>query len=80
MFVKEGGFTDADEESLVLFAAQAAAVIANARAHGEDGVQPADTAEPQDHPDSRPMWLGGVSPGGDHAKRPAVDVDGGITE
>ena len=46
MFVKEGGFTDADEESLVRFAAQAAAAIANARAHGEDGVQPADTAEP----------------------------------
>ena len=33
---KEGGFTDADEEVLVLLAAQAAAAIANARAHREE--------------------------------------------
>ena len=33
---KEGGFTDADEEVLVLFAAQAAAAVANARAHREE--------------------------------------------
>ena len=33
---KEGGFTDADEEVLVLFAQQAAAAIANARAHREE--------------------------------------------
>ena len=30
---REGGFTDADEETLVLFAQQAAAAIVNARAH-----------------------------------------------
>ena len=30
---KRGGFTDADEEMLVLFAQQAAAALANARAH-----------------------------------------------
>ena len=33
---KEGGFTDADEEVLVLLAAQAAAAVANARAHREE--------------------------------------------
>ena len=33
---KEGGFTDADEEMLVLFAQQAAAAIANARAHRDE--------------------------------------------
>ena len=33
---KEGGFSDADEEVLVLFAAQAAATLANARAHLEE--------------------------------------------
>ena len=33
---KEGGFTDADEEMLVLFAQQAAAAVANARAHREE--------------------------------------------
>ena len=33
---KAGGFTDADEEVLVLLAAQAAAAVANARAHGEE--------------------------------------------
>ena len=33
---KDGGFTDADEEALVLFAAQAAAAIANARAHRDE--------------------------------------------
>ena len=33
---KPGGFTDADEQVLVLFAAQAAAAIANARAHREE--------------------------------------------
>ena len=33
---KDGGFTDADEEVLVLFAAQAAAAIANARAHRDE--------------------------------------------
>ena len=33
---KEGGFTDADEELLLLFAAQAAAAIANARAHRDE--------------------------------------------
>ena len=33
---KDGGFTDADEEVLVLFAAQAAAALANARAHREE--------------------------------------------
>ena len=33
---KAGGFTDADEEVLVLLAAQAAAAIANARAHREE--------------------------------------------
>ena len=34
--VKEGGFTDADEEVMVLFAQQAAAAIANARAHRDE--------------------------------------------
>ena len=33
---KESGFTDADEEMLVLFAQQAAAALANARAHREE--------------------------------------------
>ena len=33
---KEGGFTDADEEVLVLFAQQAEAALANARAHREE--------------------------------------------
>ena len=33
---KDDGFTDADEEALVLFAAQAAAAIANARAHRDE--------------------------------------------
>ena len=33
---KAGGFTDADEEVLVLLAAQAAAAVANARAHREE--------------------------------------------
>ena len=33
---KAGGFTQADEEVLVLFAAQAAAAVANARAHREE--------------------------------------------
>ncbi len=33
---KEGGFTDADEKMLVLFAQQAAAAVANARAHREE--------------------------------------------
>ena len=33
---KEGGFTDADEGMLVLFAQQAAPAVANARAHRED--------------------------------------------
>ena len=33
---KEGGFTDTDEEVLVLFAQQAAAALANARAHREE--------------------------------------------
>ena len=33
---KEGGFTDADEEMLVLFAQQAASAIANARAHRDE--------------------------------------------
>ena len=33
---KEGGFTDADEEMLVLFAQQAAAAVANARAHRDE--------------------------------------------
>ena len=33
---KEGGFTDADEEMLVLFAQQAASALANARAHREE--------------------------------------------
>ena len=33
---KDGGFTDADEEALVLFAAQAAAAIANARTHRDE--------------------------------------------
>ena len=33
---KAGGFTDADEELLVLFAQQAAAALANARAHREE--------------------------------------------
>ena len=33
---KAGGFTDADEEVLALFAAQAAAAVANARAHREE--------------------------------------------
>ena len=33
---KAGGFTDADEEVLVLFAAQAAAAVAHARAHCEE--------------------------------------------
>ena len=33
---KEGGFTDADESMLVMFAQQAAAAIANARAHRDE--------------------------------------------
>ncbi len=33
---KEGGFTDADEELLVLFASQAATAIANARTHRDE--------------------------------------------
>ena len=33
---KEGGFTDADEEMLVLFAQQAAAALANARTHRDE--------------------------------------------
>ncbi len=33
---KEGGFTDADEKMLVLFAQQAAAALANARAHRDE--------------------------------------------
>ena len=33
---KEGGFTDADEERLVLFAQQAAAALSNARVHREE--------------------------------------------
>ena len=33
---KDGGFTDADEEVLVLFGQQAAAALANARAHREE--------------------------------------------
>ena len=33
---KEGGFTDADEEMLVLFTQQAASALANARAHREE--------------------------------------------
>ncbi len=33
---KEGGFTDADEEALVLFAAQAATAIANARVYRDE--------------------------------------------
>ncbi len=41
---KEGGFTDADEEVLVLFAQQAAAALANARAHGEEQRARADLA------------------------------------
>ena len=41
---KEGGFTDADEEVLVLFAAQAAAAVANARAHREERRARADLA------------------------------------
>ena len=41
---KEGGFTDADEEVLVLFAQQAAAALANARAHREEQRARADLA------------------------------------
>ena len=33
---KEGGFTDADEEVLALFAQQAAAALANAQAHRDE--------------------------------------------
>ncbi len=39
---KEGAFTDGDEEVLVLFAAQAAAAIANARAHRDEQSARAD--------------------------------------
>ena len=39
---KEGGFTDADEAMLVLFAQQAAAALANARAHREEQRSRAD--------------------------------------
>ena len=41
---KAGGFTDADEEVLVLFAQQAAAALANARAHREERRARADLA------------------------------------
>ncbi len=41
---KAGGFTDADEEVLVLFAQQAAAALANARAHREEQRARADLA------------------------------------
>ncbi len=41
---KEGGFTDADEEVLVLFAQQAAMALANARAHREERRARADLA------------------------------------
>ena len=41
---KEAGFTDADEEVLVLFAQQAAAALANARAHREEQRARADLA------------------------------------
>ena len=41
---KAGGFTDADEEVLVLFAQQAAAALANARAHREEQRTRADLA------------------------------------
>ena len=41
---KEDGFTDADEEVLVLFAQQAAAALANARAHREERRARADLA------------------------------------
>ena len=41
---KAGGFTDADEELLVLFAQQAAAALANARAHREEQRARADLA------------------------------------
>ena len=75
---KEGGqeFTDADEETLVLFASQAAVAIANARAYrdGTPGPGPSGGADryftggrcSPGRPDGR---VHGVQPGGEGARR-----------